>query len=1165
MALKSKKTKRKKNKPVSPQRRVNYAKLALMKTNSPDIAFSENRDTIPYDAIDHFAEWMLSSPKLCQGVFSNPYPSAKEWGGVRVPKPIKNKSEFAWCCAILIRHSECISEFINHADLFNKAFLLDRYEECSKILDTVERLYGYSLWLVKKKIGLLQVSKGLETQKKYSQSIKDSDGFISDIIPFITHYVSYRSETSISPARFIQAFKSDLKSLHLPSGLNAYLNHHVLSENVNDASNISEILRHEFSSSIIDRYETFIKMVQLVLINHLDDLYKPLLFLCSNLSLKIDDIRVHKLVMELGGEISPRVLPSQADIDLFELLVNEKQEEVFRKAIAALEANPTNIGIIYLMLMYGIPSSLEELVSNEVFVPSYIPPLFSLFSNDSINDEWISLIRMAWTLEGSIFSLMLTALINRECSLSPLAADSCGSYYNIPYMAQLHPVFLLWFDSSKERNEYYSNLVQVDIANNIKTGLEIINTEAPSAPLTDFQLWTSIKNSLLKECYQAVINDSSKLLCSSQVFYRRRAIRSYTYSLLKRNKFKECVVLIVDYYIAEKIKVYLLPVRETFLLLGDSEKQSMSSLLEYVIICYLYVLDFEPHLQHISRDASEDFLMDYNIGRPSQMRAIANQFNKKQLIYFLKEICVEQTMDTWVEFSSSQEVAKERIEICRLIIDLEPDIKDECQAEIRDIIQRLKIKERLRKIDQSKIYVDVESVTRTARQDLTDSYARYSSFLENGMSPEDIEVREQVAKMVATEDVNALLSLEYPQHEMSTLFETMVIHLRNEFVSSNQHGLDGYLSVRIRHNTLAGQLWSPFDNEHLLVFKDSSKNNYKPNSHWIEQLKIELKSDDYKILQNAFIHFTRTYEDLIEEIEHVWIQVRKSNDAVGLIDFRLSNTEICYLSTITTPGKTIDEFLDLIIGHFFSAKLEPSLITIREKLQDEIKVKINNLLTDLQTSCEAISVNTSTLRSSIGRARTNAQITIDRIIEWFRLSIIEKREPFSIDEAISISDASIQTVCPEFKSNYYPPDKIMDFKLEGNLTSFVDLLFIAFDNVVRRSGLADNFSAEIYSEWSDKIVKVRIENRIAKSILTEANMSRVKKTLEEVKRHPYSKSVNQEGGTGFYKMQKILHHDFVPIGKKEKPALDFGFIDEASFFVEFSIPLISLQTLEDTQ
>jgi hypothetical protein len=585
--------------------------------------------------------------------------------------------------------------------------------------------------------------------------------------------------------------------------------------------------------------------------------------------------------------------------------------------------------------------------------------------------------------------------------------------------------------------------------------------------------------------------------------------------------------------------------------------------MEFVILNSIYVAEYQPRGLHLRSDVTEDFLISKGLQRPSQLEAIADQFDLKQLVYFLGEVCKEQTLDTWVEFSSSQDVASERVEICRLVTELMPESKDVYQAEIREIMQRLQIKKRLREIDQSKIYVDIESVKRSARNDLKDSFARYEAFLDSGMSTEDKEIRKKTAKILLEADVNALVSLEFPRHEMSALFETMIVRLRNEFVSNNQHGLDGYLSVRISHNTLAGQLWSFLENEHLLVYRDAEKDGYKTNEFWTEQLGIQEHSYDGEIIQSALGNLTKSYDKLVTEIRKEWIQVRKSSDGSGMIDFRLTELELGYLSIRMTPGMSMDTFIEQVIDYFFTFKLEPSLARIRERLQEETKPRINDLLISLQTSCDELNVDSRKLRSAIGRARTNSQITIDRIAEWFRLSRIEKREPFSIDEAISICDASIKTACSDFSFKHNPSEEMNEFKIQGNLTSFVDLIFIAFDNVVRRSGELPPPVAKVYSEYSIDRVRIRIENDIAASVWSEENQARIDQMRAKVEKEPFSKSVNQEGGTGFYKMHKILHHDFSVPDHTVIPGLDFGFMEKTAFFVEFTIPILTFQTLED--
>jgi hypothetical protein len=106
------------------------------------------------------------------------------------------------------------------------------------------------------------------------------------------------------------------------------------------------------------------------------------------------------------------------------------------------------------------------------------------------------------------------------------------------------------------------------------------------------------------------------------------------------------------------------------------------------------------------------------------------------------------------------------------------------------------------------------------------------------MTDETVDARKKIRTSVAEGDLASLMALSLPKNEMDDLFQAMIINLRDEFISSAEHGLDGYLSVRIRHGTLVSQLRSPLEAANLITKKHSETGAYYSNEHWKKKLVL---------------------------------------------------------------------------------------------------------------------------------------------------------------------------------------------------------------------------------------------------------------------------------------------------------------------------------------
>ena len=148
---------------------------------------------------------------------------------------------------------------------------------------------------------------------------------------------------------------------------------------------------------------------------------------------------------------------------------------------------------------------------------------------------------------------------------------------------------------------------------------------------------------------------------------------------------------------------------------------------------------------------------------------------------------------------------EERQAICRHLVELDPQLVNVYHEELRTLLRRSMLQKRMREVEQRKIYVDVDSFKRHVRSLFKESYARYQDLLRE--HPD--EIMEPSYQLLST--IRNLVSPEYglsvelhlPDTPAADLHPREIVRgMRDEFVTSSEHGLDKYLSVRIRHGTL---------------------------------------------------------------------------------------------------------------------------------------------------------------------------------------------------------------------------------------------------------------------------------------------------------------------------------------------------------------------------
>ena len=520
-------------------------------------------------------------------------------------------------------------------------------------------------------------------------------------------------------------------------------------------------------------------------------------------------------------------------------------------------------------------------------------------------------------------------------------------------------------------------------------------------------------------------------------------------------------------------------------------------------------------------------------------------------------------MDCSTVYIGSQDLAKERIEVCRLLCEFDSSNIDEYQSEIKDIHRRLMIKKKTREIEQSKIHVDIKGLKEIAHKNLKEHYSRYHSYIKKGIDMETYVIRKAVEEKVAAGDYEGMLALSLPKHEINDLFESMIVTLRDYFVSNTQHGLDAYLSVRIRHGTFTGQLRSPVEASNLITQRDSTTGEYKVNSYWVDKLRIH-DTKKRESLTNCFNSFSVDFDNLIQKMITEWIQVRTIKDGKGLFDFTVYKPDGAYLSSMVTPETTFDSFLNSVFS-YFTRTLNKCLENIRGKINTEAKTECNNLITKLQSQLIDISgdyYDIGELVSAINSTRTELQKAFDRVIEWFRLSNETIGEPYTVEDAINISVDSMRTSTPDFEVEMSISEDMQDTPIKGSLPSFVDVLFIIFGNIVKHSHIDGHLKAIVKVHRNENFIFLQVLNDIAGGVANDDNIEVLNNIKKAMEKEDDTQALITEGGTGFHKIKKILLHDFSSATTGVKPTLDFNFVNTAQFSVEISIP-IKLQYLSE--
>ncbi|WP_288944847.1 hypothetical protein [uncultured Marinobacter sp.] len=548
------------------------------------------------------------------------------------------------------------------------------------------------------------------------------------------------------------------------------------------------------------------------------------------------------------------------------------------------------------------------------------------------------------------------------------------------------------------------------------------------------------------------------------------------------------------------------------------------------------------------RTAVDTFLRRNGISKPSELQLNEGQFDTKMVVYFYRNLCVPAVIDMCRGLKGSRAIEEERREVLSKLAEMDPSRSDEYQEEILSISENLKIKDGLKVVDGSRIYVEVEGISRWAREELSESMSRYKNLVKAGVGvAKDLD---EVLDDILSSGSQNKAYFEVPNSEADEILISMLFSLKDAFLFDKPNGLDSYLSKRVRHNSIAGYLRGPLENYNLITLKDG-RGGYVENFYW-EGKFIDFQLDDYEAALKVIEEFGVKFDDLTSFVKNNVLQIKTKNNEHGLIELVIP-TPLFHIarSSLQAGGYKIDQWLDVCFS-FFWASLEPSLARVRSALTGKYKERFvslfDQLIEDLYNRIGRFHVPAE-LITSIHAARAEVQVLIDRAADWFN-----KREgdlnkfSFTLNEMIDIAleSASIRhagcnlQVCKDIN-----PDLVLR---SDSLSIIADIVLIVIGNISEHSGCRDDASLMIFSDLENdgQVLRLRFDSSVKQGSVTSEDLSLVEDMKKEILSGAYLDRVAGEVLSGLYKIASIVKAD-------KFGAIDFGYGEGSTFFVDLNI------------
>jgi hypothetical protein len=395
--------------------------------------------------------------------------------------------------------------------------------------------------------------------------------------------------------------------------------------------------------------------------------------------------------------------------------------------------------------------------------------------------------------------------------------------------------------------------------------------------------------------------------------------------------------------------------------------------------------------------------------------------------------------------------------------------------------------------------------------------------------------------------------LDAPKSEADDIVVSMLWELRERFLFDKPHGLNSYLSKRVRHNSIAGYLRGALDKDSLIT--QISGGNYRENIHWHTILKDRgYSAHEVKTVLALLKDFGAKYDALTSHLKDSVLHVKRPEYPLGLIDLPLAPA-LVYMarSALQSSNYDLGSWFEVCIAMFW-LRLEPSLFRVREVLSKEYKAKavalFDNLRADLvkklgrENQCHD-------LNSAINDASIELQNLIDRAADWFNKRQGElSKYAYSLTEVI---DISIQSALTRHRSCKIEIDKevIQTIELRADaLVVVADILLVVIGNISDHSGCRENAKLKIFARMDEarNIINFRFESSVGPEAYNDKSLELIEATRADIKSGAYIDKMAFDRRSGLFKVASIVKPE---AGGR----IEFGFQTSTCFFLEVDLAL----------
>lgn len=1019
------------------------------------------------------------------------------------------KYEIRWNFKVFDCCAELLNAFIELKEKYDVLILKGKYQDALQLLKKANEEYGCSLWYLENYIFLKKVLGEKDT-------FDPGRNFISSLVNFW----EMRSASEVSSRDYDYYVKREIakyvnvypEQVSLASFYTYLIAPHAFEMT---ETSIMHILEYMYKMPLIDRYLFFIDILEYALMQDAQcELRKSVVEYAHYLE-KIKDGYVSTFLFVTSNSVDrKRFKVELSNVEIKDMFVEGRLLEAYNISKSLLKNNPENIDNINLYVelaqILDADMELDSLPQNVALIIRALSSIFSI--DDSYNDSIDKIYKIIFSCIHAKWARKLFNGITKTCQ--PVDSPSQITATRYFCFGELGIETVCEWLSSDDALDYFTS-AQLPKSSYLEMRINCLKQNFAET-VSNSKNENLNKLLLLENCYDVSIFKDMLEDKSISAIYLNRMVKIFWRNMKKGEYFVEGIDYFLKRFFTREEYAIIAPLEEflDFVLSGEMKEKAE---LRTPILLYIYSAYFDRKKTSDLTIVCEDFFYFNKIERPSEMDIQDEKYDNEQFIFFLRYVCIPQILGpVLLSLRSAKELDKERINICQYLMQIDPDNEKEYAQEIQEITQKLVVNEGLVSIDNSKIHVNTNGIKSQISKNLRSDFNNYMYYRNHTLNP----IMEKLREIEGFEKYSFITS------DSVQLFEEIVRTIRNEFVSGGEYGLDGYLSINIRHGTLEGEIKAPLAKYDLLTPYLTEKQQYDVNSRWLFKIKDAV---DAGHARDAIVELNQEVENIIKYLKNKLIQVStEEKPTEGIFDYSLSSTNIQYLQRFIAEDTTFEQFIDIVFEYLWQMT-EYNLEKMQNLIRNEISQRFVAEFSKLAQIYKAIDAKVEFPEALrwLNEVQTDVDNALNRIGLWFRRSSESKPADFELDLAFQMGLQMIKNIHPEKQFEVVELKKEIYHPIAGDfLKNYRDIFYTLFDNV---SAYALPIQG-IIRVWCElkiegNYVLIKMSNDCDCSYDIDKRQKKLDSELQLLGKPGYLAKAKQEGGSGIPKIYKVMSVD----------------------------------------